>query len=164
MVLATHHRTALRRLVSGSVAAGSANDSRVPTLFLRDDLTGFIDLQTGVCNLETLLIPIGPEVSAEPVRHIETIVNLIAPHVRTKMLHVGTEQPVVIHKEGHLSVDPLQQGDVVETIIRVAKEIRAGLVAMPTEGRLGLSDALFGTTTVQVLQETPCPVLAVPIP
>jgi nucleotide-binding universal stress UspA family protein len=35
MVLATHHRTALMRLVSASVAAGVFDDSRVPTLFLR---------------------------------------------------------------------------------------------------------------------------------
>jgi nucleotide-binding universal stress UspA family protein len=49
MILSTHHRDALTRLVSSSVATGSADDSRVPTLFLRDDVTGFIDPQTGAC-------------------------------------------------------------------------------------------------------------------
>jgi nucleotide-binding universal stress UspA family protein len=39
----------------------------------------------------------------------------------------------------------------------------AGLIAMPTEGRHGLSDALFGTTTERVLHEAPSPVLAVPM-
>jgi nucleotide-binding universal stress UspA family protein len=34
---------------------------------------------------------------------------------------------------------------------------------MPTEGRHGLSDALFGTTTERVLHKSPCPVLAVPM-
>jgi nucleotide-binding universal stress UspA family protein len=37
----------------------------------------------------------------------------------------------------------------------------AGLIAMPTEGRHGLSDALFGTTTERVLYEASCPGLAV---
>jgi nucleotide-binding universal stress UspA family protein len=166
MVLATHHRSALMRLVSGSVAAGVSDDSRVPTLFLRDDMKGFIDMQSGSCGLETLLIPIGPEVSAEAVGHIEAIVNLVAPNIRIKRLHVGTEQPVVVYKgdpHGSMQIE-VRNGTVVETIVHVAAEIGAGLIAMPTEGRHGLSDALLGTTTERVLREAPCPVLAVPMP
>jgi nucleotide-binding universal stress UspA family protein len=166
MVLATHHRTALMRLVSASVAAGVFDDSRVPTLFLRDDLKGFIDIRTGSCRLETLLIPIGPEVSAEAIEHIEAIVNLVAPRVRIKRLHVGTQQPVVVYKgDQHRSMQiEVRNGSVVETIVDVAAEIGAGLIAMPTEGTHGLSDALLGTTTERVLREAPCPVLAVPMP
>jgi nucleotide-binding universal stress UspA family protein len=166
MVLATHHRTALMRLVSGSVAAGVSNDSRVPTLFLRDDLEGFINLRSGSCQLETLLIPIGPEVRAEAVEHIEAIVNLVAPRIRIKRLHVGTQQPVVVYKgDQHRSMQiEVRNGSVVETIVQVAAEIGAGLIAMPTEGAHGLSDALLGTTTERVLREAPCPVLALPMP
>jgi nucleotide-binding universal stress UspA family protein len=165
MVLSAHHRDALRRIVSSSVATGAADDSRAPTLFMRDDVMGFIDMQTGACRLETMLIPIGPEVSAEAVRHIETIVRFIAPNVRTKMLHVGTEQPVIVHKEGYQTLLPIEvrKGAVVETIVRAATDMGAGLIAMPTEGRHGLSDALFGTTTERVLHEASCPVLAVPM-
>jgi len=132
MVLSTHHRDALRRLVSSSVATGAADDSRVPTLFLRDDVKGFIDTQTGACRLKTLLIPIGPEVSDEAVRHIETIVGLVAPNVRTKMLHVGIDQPVIIHKEGYQRVLPIEllPGAVVETIVRAAGDIGAGLICI----------------------------------
>src|SRR6516165_9908704 len=166
MVLTTHHRTALMRLVSGSVAAGVFDDSRVPTLFLRDDLEGFINLRTGSCQLETLLIPIGPEVRAEAIEHIEAIVNLVAPRIRIKRLHVGTQQPVVVYKgDQHRSIQiEVRNGSVVETIVHVAAEIGAGLIAMPTEGTHGLSDALLGTTTERVLREAPCPVLAVPMP
>jgi nucleotide-binding universal stress UspA family protein len=166
MVLATHHRTALMRLVSGSVAAGVYEDSRVPTLFLRDDLDGFIDLRTGSCQLETLLIPIGPEVRAEAIEHIEAIVKLIAPRIRIKRLHVGTQQPVVIYKgDQHRSMQiEVRNDSVVETIVHAAAKIGAGLIAMPTEGTHGLSDALLGTTTERVLREAPCPVLALPMP
>jgi nucleotide-binding universal stress UspA family protein len=165
MVLSTHHRDVLTRIASSSVATCAADDSRVPTLFLRDDVTGFIDPQNGACRLKTLLIPIGPEVSDEALRQIETIVGLVATNVRTKMLHVGTDQPVIIFKEGYQRVLPieLRPGAVVETIVRAASDIGAGLIAMPTEGRHGLSDALFGTTTERVLHEAPCPVLAVPM-
>jgi nucleotide-binding universal stress UspA family protein len=154
------------RLVSGSVAAGVFDDSRVPTLFLRDDLKGFIDIQTGSCHLETLLIPIGPEVSAEAIEHIEAIVKVVSPRVRIKRLHVGTQQPVVVYKgDQHRSIQiEVRNGSVVETIVHVAAELGAGLIAMPTEGTHGLSDALLGTTTERVLREAPCPVLAVPMP
>ena len=166
MVLATHHRTALMRLISGSVAAGVSNDSRVPTLFLRDDLDGFINLRTGSCQLETLLIPIGPEARAEAIEHIEAIVKLVAPRIRIKRLHVGTQQPVVVYKgDQHRGIQiEVRNGSVVETIVHVAAEIGAGLIAMPTEGTHGLSDALLGTTTERVLREAPCPVLAMPVP
>jgi nucleotide-binding universal stress UspA family protein len=165
MILSTHHRDAWRRLISSSVATGAADDSRVPTLFLRDDVTGFIDPQTGVCRLKTVLIPIGSEVSDEAVRRIEEIMSLVAPKVRFKMLHIGTQQPVVIYNEGYQRVLPIEfrPGAVVETIARSASEMGAGLIAMPTEGRHGLSDALFGTTTERVLYEASCPVLAMPM-
>jgi nucleotide-binding universal stress UspA family protein len=165
MILSTHYRGTLRRLFSNSVATGTADDIRAPTLILRDDVTGFIDIQTGACRLKTLLIPIGSEVSDEAVRHIESIVGLVAPNARTRMLHVGADQPVIVYGEGFRRVFPieLQPGAVVETIVRAAIDMGAGLIAMPTEGRHGLSDALFGTTTERVLQEAPCPVLAVPM-
>jgi nucleotide-binding universal stress UspA family protein len=165
MILSTHHRDAWRRLISSSVATGAADDSRVPTLFLRDDVTGFIDPETGACRLETVLIPIGSEVSDEAVRRIEEVASLVAPKVRFKMLHIGSQQPVIIYNEGYQRGLPieLRSGAVVETIVRSGTEMGAGLIAMPTEGRHGLSDALFGTTTERVLYEASCPVLAVPM-
>ena len=55
------------------------------------------------------------------------------------------------------------QGPVVETIVAVAEEIGADIVAMPTAGHHGLFDALRGSVTERVLHEAPCPVLAIPV-
>jgi Universal stress protein family len=87
------------------------------------------------------------------------------PMCAPKILHVGTDQPVIVHKEGYQRVLPieLRPGAVVETIVRAASDMGSGLIAMPTEGRHGLSDTLFGTTTERVLHESPSPVLAVPV-
>src|SRR5580704_4122622 len=150
MVVATHHRTALMRLVSGSVAAGVSDDSRVATLFLRDDSKGFIDLVNGTCHLESVLIPVGSEVDVEISWKIEAIIDLVAPYARIKMLHVGSQQPAIVYtgrSRRSLPAIDLRDGGVVETIVGVARDIGADLIAMPTEGRHGLSDALFGTTT-----------------
>jgi hypothetical protein len=74
-------------------------------------------------------------------------VSLVAPRIRIKRLHVGTQQPVVVYKgDQHRSMQiEVRNGSVVETIVQVAAEIGAGLIAMPTEGTHGLSDALLGT-------------------
>lgn len=62
--------------------------------------------------------------------------------------------------EGKIDV---REGPVIETIISVAEEIGADIIAMPTAGRHGLFDALRGSVTERVLREAPCPVLAVPV-
>jgi nucleotide-binding universal stress UspA family protein len=64
--------------------------------------------------------------------------------------------------DGLLPHIELRQGPVIETILAYAKEIKADLIAMPTQGRRGLLDALRGTTTERVLHQAPCPVYAVP--
>ncbi len=43
MVLSTHHRSTLQRLMTPSVATRAADDCGVPILFLRDDCTRFIE-------------------------------------------------------------------------------------------------------------------------
>jgi nucleotide-binding universal stress UspA family protein len=54
------------------------------------------------------------------------------------------------------------EGDVVETILAVAKETTADLIAMNTKGHHGFLDALRGSTTERVVGHARCPLLAVP--
>lgn len=46
-------------------------------------------------------------------------------------------------------------------IIRMAREIRAGLIVMSTHGRGGLAHVLIGSTAEKVVRKAPCPVLTV---
>lgn len=57
----------------------------------------------------------------------------------------------------------MRSGDVVATILTESAEWKADLIAMPTAGRHGLTDALRESTTERVIRHAPCPVLAVPI-
>src|SRR5262249_15832419 len=54
------------------------------------------------------------------------------------------------------------EGPVEETILRIAQDHHADMIAMPTAGRDGFLDALRGSTTERVLRRAVCPVLAVP--
>ena len=65
------------------------------------------------------------------------------------------------------------RGEVAEVIVvddrspdrtaEVAREMGAGLIAMPTAGRQGMFDALRGSTTERVLREAGLPILATPV-
>ena len=54
-----------------------------------------------------------------------------------------------------------RKGQVADEIIAVANEVHADLIVLPIHGRQGFLDVLRGSITKQVLQNTPCPVLAI---
>jgi nucleotide-binding universal stress UspA family protein len=160
MVLMTHNRTGLERWLEQSVAEETAREAHTPALFLREDQKGFVDRETGGVSLNTVLMPV--EASVPPLdafRRIADFAHAMNPAADVMLLHVGDELPIF---EGLLPHIELRQGPVIETILSYAKEIGADLIAMPTEGRHGLLDALRGSTTERVLRESPCPVYAAP--
>jgi nucleotide-binding universal stress UspA family protein len=55
-----------------------------------------------------------------------------------------------------------RNGDVVDTILAVARETSADLIVMTTAGRHGFLDALRGSTTERVLRSGNLPLLAIP--
>src|SRR5207249_11047036 len=89
---------------------------------------------------------------------------------RLVVLHV-VAAPIIVYGEGVVPPDPdeqravareelnglqvphadvraerrLEEGDAVETILRVAQEIRADLIVMGTQGRTGLGRLLMGS-------------------
>ncbi len=52
---------------------------------------------------------------------------------------------------------------VEDNILEEAYSEEADLIAIATEGRHGLKDAIFGSTTERVVRLAGCPVLAVPL-
>jgi nucleotide-binding universal stress UspA family protein len=160
LVLSTRERKGLLGWLQGSVAEAAARETHAPTLFLREGAKGFVDRDTGAVTLRTVLLPIDARVS--PLGAWKRIANLartLEADAEILLVHVGETTPIF---QGLLPHVELRQGPVVETILAYAEEIGADLIAMPTEGRHGVFDALRGSTTEQVLREAPCPVLAVP--
>jgi nucleotide-binding universal stress UspA family protein len=54
------------------------------------------------------------------------------------------------------------EGDPGELIVQRAHVLGVEAIVMSTHGRSGLSRLLFGSVTLKVLGETPCPVVVVP--
>lgn len=61
--------------------------------------------------------------------------------------------------EGIPPVSRVEQGAPADTILEVAREERADLIAMATHGRSGLRRIFLGSVTEQVLRRTPLPMI-----
>jgi nucleotide-binding universal stress UspA family protein len=157
LVLMIRARSAPQRWLQGS-----ARRAHAPPLFLREDQRGFVDRETDAISLQTILMPIDGSVPYQDAcRWVAAFERLAASIARIHPLHVGTSTPANASEfEGTIDV---REGTVIETIISVAEEIGADIIAMPTAGRHGLFDALRGSVTERVLREAPYPVLAVPL-
>ena len=166
MVLATGGRDGVPRWVQRSVAEPVARRSQTMTLFVPDGAEGFVSPDNGEINIRNVLVPIdrdpGPEAAIELATRAAGA-SASGP-VKLTLLHIGEQAPAL-----QLPEDPAwawsrmqRQGPVVSEILKAADELAADLTIMVTAGREGVLDALRGTTTEQVLRQSPCPVLAVP--
>ena len=166
LVLWTHDRSGAARLLrSPPHATEIARSAGVQTLFLPGAAPGFIDPASGRSNLASVLIPVdGEKDCAAALSAIAGALHVIAPDIPLQFLHVGETPPDLPFGIGDGRHDLLvRQGPVVQTIVSVAREIGAGMIAMPTAGRHGMFDALRGSTSERVLREAGVPILAAPI-
>jgi nucleotide-binding universal stress UspA family protein len=167
VVLATHGREGLSRWLSGSVSEEIARRTHLPTLFFGPQSRGFVAAGTGKMRLDRILVPVAHHPS--PRRALHVLGSLLEPlgvdPTAFDFIHVGDTPPQIETASGTNGHDvEVLTGSVVEAILRLARDRRADLIAMPTVGHEGFLDALRGNTTEQVLRHAPCPVLAVRAP
>ena len=62
-------------------------------------------------------------------------------------------------RQGILAVPAAREGFAGQEIVRLAREIGAGLIGMATEGKSGFPRLLAGSVAEEVLRSAPCPVL-----
>lgn len=107
-------------------------------------------------------------------------------NARLIILHAAVP-PTIAYSEGAIPLDPdlfvrdakrqleeaelpanaerrFEEGDAVETILRVAEETETDLIVLGTHGRTGLERLLMGSVAEYVLRKAPCPVLTVKTP
>lgn len=71
----------------------------------------------------------------------------------------------LIKSEGYEHLDvkhAMEEGDTIETILRVAKENECDLIVMGTTGAKGLKELFMGSVAGEILENAHCPVLVVP--
>jgi nucleotide-binding universal stress UspA family protein len=183
IVMSTHGRGGLNRLLFGSVAETLVRQAPVPVLLVRGDLSW----QPGA--LEKILVPLdGSELSESVLSVVERLagpfdfaiellhaIEPIPPYASAELTSGITEDIGRLGREnaeGYLAkvAAPLEAkgcrvksrvalGPAVDAILRAAQDGQAGLVAMSTHGRSGIGRLLLGSVAERVLRTAPTPVL-----
>lgn len=189
IVLGTHGRTALRRLLAGSVAETVLRHGRCPVLVLRT--TGRpatretrAEEATGL-GIGCILHPTDFSAASEPALRVAR--NLARDQgARLVLLHVipvevfpsevppmpidlapyrtelGMRQAQLEGPDLKGSVESiLREGDVADQVLQTAAEVHCDLIVMGTHGRSGVGRVLMGSAAEAVLRRSRCPVLAV---
>jgi nucleotide-binding universal stress UspA family protein len=176
VVMGTHGRTGLDRLLMGSVAEEVLRKASCPVVAVKTTLSPM--RLPG----RTVLHP--TDFSERSEAAFQLACGVVTDGGRLVVLHVASAargspvaQPGGYHEglrndlqrlqapdpETHLE-RRLEEGDAAAEIVRVAHEINADLIVMGTHGRTGLARLLVGSVTEEVLLKAPCPVMTVKQP
>lgn len=180
IVLGTHGRKGIRRLLAGSVAEAVLRRAKCPVLALRS--------QNGPRKDKPIQVILHPTDFSEASEAPLQVARLLARDFgsRLVLLYVMPTQLVV---DGMMAVgiDPqaeldslevirsridgpdlkhpvevrLENGSAAFQILEVAENIGADLIVMGTHGRSGVGRLLMGSEAETVLRRADCPVLAV---
>lgn len=169
IVLSTSNREGRARWLSNSVSEPIARTAWQNTLFIPANSKGFISAKDGSVHLQRVLIPISKSPRPQPavVAATRLIKRLNCPTGTFTLMHVGSNQsmPVVRCPEvaGWNWEKRLESGDVIESIVRTAKDLSVDVIVMPTDGRNEFLDALRGSHSERVLRYGVAPLLTVPV-
>jgi nucleotide-binding universal stress UspA family protein len=168
LVLATHQREGLGRLLHKSVAEPLARQTRAMTLFIPTHGQGFVSPATGLVTLRRVLVPVDhkPDPQAAVEEAFFLAEGLACQEMEFRLLHVGTagRMPTLFlpHNPSYRWTKQMVHGEPVDTILEEAEAWSPDLIAFTTEGHKGFLDALRGSTTERVVRAARCAVLAVP--
>jgi nucleotide-binding universal stress UspA family protein len=167
IVLATEARAGLPRWLQPSMAERIAARSGTRTLFVPGNSRGFVSHENGTLAIKRILVPFDNRPSPrQALAYTARIARALDSPIEIILLHVGEpttlpgsllpQIPGCDWKQEH------REGDVVEELIKAAREHDVDLITMTTAGHQGILDALRGSIMQQVLRQAPCPLLAIP--
>lgn len=167
VVLATHQREGLARLMHSSVSGSISSRTEAASLLVPYGTEGFVDTQSGQVTLNRILLPLtrkpDPQPAVELVAQLVTV--LASGPVEIHLLHIGdpADMPALTFPvaEDCKWIWETRVGDVTEGICDYAEEQSVDLIAMTTKGHDGFLDMLRGSKTERVLNRASCPVLSV---
>jgi nucleotide-binding universal stress UspA family protein len=169
IVLATSNHEGRVRWLGSSVSQPIARTAWQATLFIPANSNGFVSAEDGSVHLKRVLIPIAQSPDSQPAVDAASrlVKRLDCPAGAFTLMHVGSKSsmPAVRFPEvsGWRWEKRLESGDVIQSIVGVAREINADLIVMSTDGRNEFLDALRGSHSERVLSHGVAPLLTVPV-
>ena len=168
VVMATHQREGLDRLVHKSLAENVVENTGAAAMLIPYGVNGFVNMETGRVSLKRILIPVDRDPNPQPtVEIVAQLVSLVAGNpVEIRLLHIGdpADMPSLTLPGSNQCKwiwDSRVGSGVADGIVSYAEENKIDLIAMTTMGHDGFMDVLRGSTTERVLRQAQCPILAV---
>lgn len=182
IVMGTHGRHGLDRWLVGSVTEKVLRKARCPVLAVPKPVHDFASPEEGPEPVHLSKLVVAVDFSACSERAVRYAVSLAGAYeAELSLLHVledfppSQDLPAVTAEAVHRLEGLVPQaertacavktrlrvGKPYEEIVRYARELEADLIVTGVRGRNALDLALFGSTTQRVIEQGPCPVLAV---
>lgn len=171
LVLGTHRRKGLDKLLHGSVAERIFRASQLPTLFLGLDDPGWVDRETGWTHPRRVVVPTGQDFT--PDRALDLAAGWLpllgrGPYELT-LVHAGARPAAPPPRPPEGFVGRVRQvshnvGDLIAAVLAEIELEHADLVVMATHGRDSWLDDLVGSKTEQLVRWTRAPALVLPVP
>lgn len=184
IVIGTHGRHGFDHLLLGSVTEKILRKARCPVLAVRKPTHNFVVPANGGDPVHLAKILFATDFSTHAERALDYALSLAQEYeAELTLLHVledippswdlstisadvvqRLEKPVPAQARDWCTIKSrLRIGKPYQEIVRFALETQADLTILGVRGRNALNVALFGSTTHRVIQQAPCPVLAVHI-
>jgi nucleotide-binding universal stress UspA family protein len=169
IVLSTSQREGSLRWLGKSVSAPVTRKSGEMTLLIPGDAKGFVGAQDGSVKLNKILIPVARTPRPEPALNSAALLvqRLQAREGTFIVLHVGTSNTMPALRfpevDGWTWKKEGRNGDVIDGIVKTAREQEVDLIVMSTDGRNGFLDGLRGSHSERVLSYGAAPLLTVPV-
>jgi len=173
IVMGTHGRSGLNRLLLGSVAEKVLREAKGPVLTVRGGEEG------RACRLpfRKILCPVNyTPVAQEALRYAADLARRSGAELilmTTLEEEGGSEELVREHEQklcasvpervqAHCAIRPaVRQGNAAEQILKMAASEGSDLIVIGAQHRPLLETTIVGTTSVRVMRHAPCPVLTV---
>lgn len=166
VVLGTHGRRGILRVLGGSIAESVARNSAVPVLLLPEGARGLVDERTGALRLRRAVVAAGVPRDAQLALDALALLMKAAgePSLEAVLVHAddGTPAPSPRVPPGLVARPLHAEGTIEDAVVKVARDYEASLVVMTSHGHDGLTDVLLSSHTERVLHAACCPLLWVP--
>ena len=185
IVMGTHGRTGVDRVVSGSVTEHVTRHSEVPVFTVRGDAAvptryerlllptdGSSCAETAVDQAAQLATAFDATVEVVSVVDVNTVASQSElTNARQVVGELETQSETAVERvadrlreAGVTAETVVLQGTPATTIADRAEETGADLIVMGTHGRTGIGRFLLGSTTERLIRHAPTPVLSVRAP
>ena len=169
IVLSTSQRDGRIPWLGKSVASPVTRKSGEMTLLIPGDVEGFVSATDGSINLKRILIPIARTPRPEPAlaAAARVVQKFNATEGTFMVVHIGTSNTMPAARfpevEGWTWQKEVRGGEVIDGIVKAAKDFDADLVVMATDGRNGFMDGLRGSHSERILRYGAAPLLTIPV-